>query len=191
MIFLPVVMKSRYGRWPDHFATLRSLGGLLRVFDIAAPYLVRDSRNHEEDHHGLVGISAFCLDTARRGDCARPETGPFALRPSVEAYEATHDAPGAEGTDQTPANAVALPMNIFGSMAATRSFSIIPETAALSPGQAAKFVTHRRRFLFKRPENGHLPHRTASSHREAGVQPLLLLGCPRQRPRGHPLSTYR
>ncbi len=156
------------------------------MFDMAAPYLVRNCRNHEEDHHGQVGISVLCLDTARRSDCARSETGPFALRPSMEAYDATQDAPGAEGTDQSPACAVVLLMTILGSMAATRSVSIFPQTAALSPGQAAGFVIHPGRFLFMPPENGHLPHRTARSHREAGVQPLLLQGRPRQRPRGHP-----
>lgn len=61
------------------------------MFDLAAPYLVRDSRNQEEGHHGQVGISAYCPDIARRGDCARPGTGSVAHSPSEGADEATHD----------------------------------------------------------------------------------------------------
>ena len=116
------------------------------MFDLAAPYLVRDSRNQEEGHHGQVGICAYCPDIARRGDCARPETGSVAPSPSVGVDEATHDVPGTDGTDQAPASVVALLMKIRGSMGEAHNVSIIPLVTELSTVHAAGVLNVLRLF---------------------------------------------
>lgn len=161
------------------------------MFDLAVPYLVRDSRNQEEDHHGQVGISAYCPDTARRGDCARPERGAVAHRPSVGADEATRDVPGTEGTDQAPASAVALLMKILGSMGAARNVSIIPWVTELSTVHAAGVLNVPQLFPIALLEKSYLPHWTVGKHRKIDMECYLLHGRHRQRLHSCSRSTCR
>lgn len=159
------------------------------MFDLAAPYLVRDSRNQEEGHHGQVGICAYCPDIARRGDCARPETGSVAPSPSVGVDEATHDVPGTDGTDQAPASVVALLMKIRGSMGEAHNVSIIPLVTELSTVHAAAVLDVLRLFPVALLEKSQLPHWTVGKHRQVDMECYLLDGRHRQRSHSCSCST--
>ena len=78
-----------------------------------------------------------------------------------------------EQSNNLPAGAVDLLMNVLEAMAAGQCVTLIPEIAELATVQATDVLNVTRPFLIKLPDQKSIPHRKVGKHRRIRMEVVM------------------